>query len=347
MTNYWLHRISHNSEASYPLLEEGYLSIGFSNYFSNEEFLEEFKSKDEVEAWKYFEAFNSATADFGRTRYNLWRFLYEFKIGDTVLVPKYKSFSLYEIVGEPMISGEFDGKITSNGSVIEADGNKLLYDGEAIDLGFLIPVKKIKRRIPRKEYAGARLTSRMKMRQTNGDITDLKNDVEKALDKYIKGEPISLRGAVIEEAKDKLLSKINSKLDPDKFQQLVYWYLEKIGADKVEIPAKNESFKSKGADGDIIADFDLLKVRVLVQVKFHTGETDEWGVQQIVEYSDQHQEIGDSEYTYISWVLTSADNFSEKARQLALDKNIILIKGRDFAEKLIDAGLEGIDDAFK
>ena len=46
MTNYWLHRISHNSEASYPLLEEGYLSIGFSNYFSNEEFLEEFQGKD-------------------------------------------------------------------------------------------------------------------------------------------------------------------------------------------------------------------------------------------------------------------------------------------------------------
>lgn len=51
MTNYWLHRISHKSEASYPLLEEGYLSIGFSEVFTNEKFLKtlrDFSSEDEA-----------------------------------------------------------------------------------------------------------------------------------------------------------------------------------------------------------------------------------------------------------------------------------------------------------
>lgn len=36
MKNYWLHRIFHEAEASYHLLEGGYLSIGFSKCFSNE-----------------------------------------------------------------------------------------------------------------------------------------------------------------------------------------------------------------------------------------------------------------------------------------------------------------------
>ena len=30
--NYWLHRISHLAELSYPLLEKGYLTIGFSDF---------------------------------------------------------------------------------------------------------------------------------------------------------------------------------------------------------------------------------------------------------------------------------------------------------------------------
>lgn len=49
---YWLHRISHKSDVSYPLLEEGYLSIGFSDFPSNDGFFEELRSKDKEEAWE-------------------------------------------------------------------------------------------------------------------------------------------------------------------------------------------------------------------------------------------------------------------------------------------------------
>jgi hypothetical protein len=36
--NYWLHRISHHAEIAYPLLDKGYLSIGFSD-FATQEFI--------------------------------------------------------------------------------------------------------------------------------------------------------------------------------------------------------------------------------------------------------------------------------------------------------------------
>ena len=37
--NYWLHRISHMQAVSYPLLEKGYLSIGFKDFLQRPEFL--------------------------------------------------------------------------------------------------------------------------------------------------------------------------------------------------------------------------------------------------------------------------------------------------------------------
>jgi len=37
--SYWLHRISHHAEVSHPLLERGYLSIGWSD-FSKPDFVE-------------------------------------------------------------------------------------------------------------------------------------------------------------------------------------------------------------------------------------------------------------------------------------------------------------------
>ena len=34
--NYFLHRISHGYECSYPILEKGYLSTGYKNLFRKE-----------------------------------------------------------------------------------------------------------------------------------------------------------------------------------------------------------------------------------------------------------------------------------------------------------------------
>lgn len=342
MINYWLHRISHKSEASYPLIEKGYLSIGFSD-FSDQEFLDKLMTKED-DAWEYFEQTNHIVwGELRRTRYNLWRFLYEFTIDDIVLIPMYKSFSLYKIIGEPVLSGGLDIEI---GEEIRGNGKNLLYKGKSIDIGFLIPVEKLEYGIERSKYADAPLTSRMKMRQTNGNITRLKTSIDNALENARNNTPISLYGEVIEDIQLSLLKNIKNNLQDDKFEKLIKWYFNKIGADIVEIPPKNEGFKKDGSDGDIIADFELIKVRVLVQAKYHEGETSEWAIEQISKYSEQHKELGDGEYTYINWAVTTGDDFSERARRLAEEKNVRLINGMDFAGMLIDAGIDGIDQAF-
>jgi hypothetical protein len=49
--NYWIHRISHFAEISYPLLDNNYLSYGFS-YFENDGFIEGVRSEN---GWQFME----------------------------------------------------------------------------------------------------------------------------------------------------------------------------------------------------------------------------------------------------------------------------------------------------
>lgn len=348
MANYWLHRISHVSEASYPLLEEGYLSIGFSEGFSNEKFLKTLRDFSKGDgAWEYFEEVNKNHWGLPRTRYNLWRYLYEFKVGDYVLVPMYKTFSLYEVIGEAKLSGQLEKVIKSNNNTIKGDGKKLLYNGQAIDLGFLIPVKLVEGNISRSKYADSSLTSRMKMGQTNANINDLKKNVEDAVERARLNKPISLYSEIIDSMKEVLINEIRSKLDENKFETLIAWYLKKIGADQVRIPSKNEAIKSQYADGDIVAEFDILEIILAVQAKYHSGKTDSWGIQQIDMYGKDLQENTDKEYNHLNWVISSADNFTVEAISLASEKDIRLINGTEFAEMLIKAGVENIDQAFE
>ena len=52
--NYWLHRISHHAEVSYPLLDKNILSIGFSD-FVNQGFIDAVLKDDTwEERWGFF-----------------------------------------------------------------------------------------------------------------------------------------------------------------------------------------------------------------------------------------------------------------------------------------------------
>lgn len=53
--NYWIHRISHFAEISYPLLDNNYLSYGFS-YFENDGFIEGVRNSSQtcMDKWPVF-----------------------------------------------------------------------------------------------------------------------------------------------------------------------------------------------------------------------------------------------------------------------------------------------------
>ena len=343
---YWLHRISHEWDVSYKLLSAGYLSIGWSA-------LADSGIETAVHSASDSQPFEAIMREHGyqtsRSRWNLWYFC-KFNCRDVVVVPLFNGeFSIYKIIGKPMpitkLAG-FTDFVSEDGSRIVRDGGGLLLrskTNEIVDLGFVIQVEPIKEHISRYEYADNKLTARMKIRQTNADISDLAESVQNVIG---ADAPINLYATVIEELAERLLDVIKAQLTPDKFELLVKWYFEKLGASHTFRPGKNSSDKWDGADADIIAEFDSLKIMFYVQVKLHDDITSRWAVEQISMYKDQH-ELSSGEYTVIPWVISTASGFSADAITMAQENNVRLITGTEFARSLIDAGITDINKAFE
>jgi predicted Mrr-cat superfamily restriction endonuclease len=342
---YWLHRISWLAHVSYPLLNEGYLSIGWSD-FSDEEFLE----KSSEEDGEYFdERFGAEYGYLPRNRYSLWYFLADMAKGDIVIVPsKWGTFSIYKIEeANAILPSSFvlnEGLVDWNGKKIKFNKSKQLIledEKDYLDIGFLRKVKPIQEEIPRAEYANAALTRRMKIQNTTANINDLKDDVVSAIDAFKKNKPINLKSTLLDKSIDLWLSIIKKELNPDKFEKLILLYFQRVGASNVYIPPKNEN--NKAGDVDIVAEFEHIKSTICVQVKFHDNETNDWAIEQIKESAESKKYCGDS-YTTHYWVITSGDSFTEEAKRLASENNIVLIDGREFVRMFIEIGIQNITE---
>lgn len=340
----WLHRISHHAEVAYPLLDNGYLSIGFSD-FSKPDFIKDVCGEN---GWQSFEKyFDDIWGSRPRTRTNLWRFVAEMDKGDLVVVPSWGTFSVYELTEEmakPVSEIELTNIKDWHSNSVEKKADGLLYraTGELIDLGFVRQVKLIKKSIPRYEYADAALTSRMKIRSTNADISDLQLSIEKAIAAFDKGQTLNIYSQIISKTRQHILDTIRTELTPDKFELLVKWYFQRIGASDVYIPSKNES--GKDGDADVVAVFEPIKTIIYSQVKFHIGETSSWAIEQIKSYKDQKDTMDDG-YSKISWVISSADNFTQQSYDYAKEAKVQLVDGKQFATMLLEAGIVNLDKA--
>ena len=302
----WLHRISHHAEVSNPLLEKGFLTIGFSD-FVNPKFLEAINHG----GWDSFE--EAVIKGWGhprRTRHNLWRFIAEMKIGDRVLVPSWRGFSLYKIESDAMLisSADVDGLTVWNNKQIMLKPEGIFIDETHLDIGFFRKVSLIAKDIPRYEFADAALTSRMKIRSTNAKISDLSESVDKALRAFIENRPISIHAQFLASSAKIFLDLLQNEINPKKFEKLIAWYFDKQGADETRLPAANSS--DKQGDADIVAVFEPLKVIYYIQAKHHKGITADWATQQVQEYRN-HQERMDDGYSRIAWVVTTSENFSD------------------------------------
>ncbi|MBR6284224.1 MAG: restriction endonuclease [Muribaculaceae bacterium] len=341
--NYWLHRIKggdHAYEYAWPLLfDHNWLSIGWSD-FSKEAFLADVREKGCIEAingW-IIDKWGDRPENC-RNRWNLYRFLKDMKPGDWVLVPTGGEFSVYEIVDDVILTNETIDRTL----IVDWNGNKAVYEEgylknenhQYIDMGFYRKVKPIKLHIPRAEYADAVLTSRMKIRLTNANINNLSESIIRA----IEHRPIDLKAEVMKDAVPDLLAKIKKLADDAKFEKLVKWYLKAIGANEVTVPSKNESPTEEG-DADVVAYFDNIKTAIMVQVKKHSGTTDEWAVSQIKAYEKNHRYGGD--YMNQMWVVSTCEKFNEKAERKADEAGVRLINGLEFARMILEAGLQGL-----
>ena len=342
---YWLHRIGHLQNVSYPLLEKGYLSIGFSD-FCYEDF---FVNVAENQNWEYMcNEFNELWGYVPRIRYNLWRFLAEMSKGDYIVVPSWGTFSIYELCDNLplMITDNITDLPTEdwNGNkIIKNDKSYLLkLDGETedLDLGFLWKVKVVCKDIPRSDFADSALTSRMKIRSTNTDISDLETSIKKAISAFKNNKPINLKAALIDNSVETWNNTILEELNPDKYEKLVRWYFKKIGATESYIPPKNS--KDKIGDVDVIASFENLRTIINVQVKFYKGETSDWAINQIKDFAKSKETISDG-YNRQYWVISSSESFSETSYNLAKENNILLIDGKQFVKMLLNVGIESLE----
>ena len=344
--NTWLHRITGGDNAlplSSALLEKGYLSIGWCD-FSSEEYLARLQSGGSH--------FDQVFLDEGwgrpRNRWNLWRFVDEMAPGDWVVVPRPYTFSVYEILEDKVYTNESIDPallIDWNGDKVtlredSSNKNKYLYnkDEKIVDLGFYRHVKEVVKNVPRAEYADQDLYSRMKIRQTNANINDLRDSVENAIENFRNNKPLNLKASIQDSASEIVLKQIRAIPNDSKFEDLVGWYLESIGGRLLPKPAKNESPTEEG-DADCVAIFDKLGVAIMVQVKKHTDQTNSWAIEQIKAYKKNHSF---DDYTTILWVISSCDSFSEEAKQLAQESGVKLIDGLTFSKMILDAGLDGM-----
>lgn len=346
-SNYFLHRISHEGNVSYSLLDMGYLTLGWSK-FTDSDILEAAREEG-------YPRFNPITNDYGeshnRSRWGMWYFA-RMNVGDKIVVPLYDGlFSVYEVeerakgINElKTIVQEFKGAWDNHRIIWR---NNRLFDESSqreIDLGFFIKVKPIVKDVFR-NYVTGKLVSRMKIQYTNADINDIKEHVETAIKVGKTGKPVSLYEESLKEFAQKLKKQMSELLDDTRFEKLIKWYIEKSGAEYSKIPAKNEPGKKDGADADIVAEFKNLKHIIYIQAKHHNDKTSDWAVHQINEYYNQKAE-GDSDYSYAKWVISTCDDYSEEAKKLANEYNVRLIDGEEFARMLLDVGLLGLDEAF-
>lgn len=344
--SYWLHRISHHAEVSHPLLDKGYLSIGWSD-FSQKEFVEKVRAGNEA----YFEsAFDEEWGKRPRSRWSLWKYIADMKAGDLVIVPGWTDFSIYRLVGDrPLISTELPDDLTDwNGTPIWKNAKGYLCRGatekvEEIDLGFFWKVEPVHVGISRDKYADQPLTARMKIRSTTGCINDLQISIQNAMTRFSEHKPINLHSSILESSQEKVLAMIRDDLDPNKFEKLVKWYFHRVGATTTDIPAKNEP--GKEGDADVIAVFEGIKTIIYVQAKHYRGTTSSWALEQIADYVVQNESIDDG-YVRIGWVVSSADGYSAECRKAAQQKHVLLIDGREFAKMLLEAGIANLDEAF-
>ena len=344
MGNYWLHRISNEWGVAKPLLDKGYLTIGWQYLMSISPAL-----RDCI-VDRRGEGFESLMDELGaryRSRWCLNRFA-QFMPGDTVVVPLYdKCFAIVEVENSaksildlPLeVVNEFkDVNLSVNGLTDISDSQSI----RDIDIGFFIKIKTPVKIIPR-SFAEDKLQTRMKMRQTNASINDLAKEVDDAAKREA---PVDVHEILVEETANAILGKIKKYVTADNFERVVKWYMERIGASTVYIPPKNSSEKEDYADADVVAVFESLGITIYIQVKKHDDKTDVWAVEQISKYDENQEKNSIDGMTYIPWVVSTADDFKEEAKVKAVEKGVKLINGKEFARMLAEVGVNGIDEGF-
>lgn len=346
--SYWMHRIT-CGENALPYArhlffgtagsDDHYISIGWSD-FSQSYFVDAVQ-EDGMKALE--DLMLESYSGLGRNRYSLYRFIVLMKAGDVVVVPMWDTFSVCRIADDKVLTNksiDLDLLTDDAGNKLVLKEDSYLYDscGRLVDIGFFRKVELIATDIPRSEYAPQSFYSAMKNRGTNACLSEeVAREVDTAVADWIHKKPINLKAEIENTVAEPVLGLIRNLLQDLKFESLVEWYLREIGA-VVEKPAKN-SCPTQDGDADLIAHFDAIETTVMVQVKKHEGSTGDWAVRQIASYAEKG---GIEDFMNQMWVVSTCEDYSDDAKQLAEEKGVRLITGLDFAKMILSVGIKSL-----
>ena len=178
MGNYWLHRIKHEWNVSKPLLEKGYLTIGWQGLMARSQRLRECITK------KHGEGFKLLINELNEYRTSLWyRNLFaQFQPGDTVVVPLYdKKFAIVEVEESVKSILELPIEIVNElGDVnLSVEGLFDEKNNKIVDIGFFIKVK-TPIKILFRNCAEVILQKSMRTPRINASINDSANAITAA-----------------------------------------------------------------------------------------------------------------------------------------------------------------------
>ncbi len=256
----------------------------------------------------------------------MWRFINEMKIGDWVIVPfRHRDFYLAEITDKAFYDSSDEARKS--------------------DSCYRRPVRWLNNKQPiLRDYAKAKLVSRMKTQQTSAEAGDLIDEIHDVLllagsiQKGTSSEEL-FASSLRKKMSDAVLDEIHKGfMTPQKMEKLVMKVLRAVGA---SITRQIPTSVDKGVD--IVATFPIgpvAQVDVGVQVKCHEGETSNVLLDQL--------KLGlEKENLTQGWFIT-AGIFSENAQEY-LEKmlegsgiQISLVDGAQLAAMIIDSGLENI-----
>lgn len=312
---YWLHRVNYEAVLAYPLLQEGWLSMGFSDYGVAHNIDD---VKENIEGIIVNEC-----EGYGKNRNYLKAFINEIGKGDYVIVPLGKNFNIYKVLNEKIITAKsFDINNVKDyyGNEIKRNVNGYLETCDRIiDLGFFRKVKLLAGDIPILKIKDTQFGKW----DTTYELIDVKNIIADLTKHYKSKEESSIKEAIRDSKQ--ILEEININAVANT-KELIAQYLTGIGFKLLEDKESTDVVK---------AYFEPLESKIIVRIQDSKENTRDWASKQITSYKQSQYKKNEST---LLWLLSSDYYLSEKVKSEA-GLGIRLISRKDFLEMCLNMNL--------
>ena len=316
---YYLVRAMSQSEKDFSVffgkevVAVGWSDVRFCNFHSAEDIINEVRENND-------EAYSQAAPQYVSKKMNEIRRFFGMRTGDRIVVSYWGSIRLATVADDELLYNdkEYDTDLANQRRVKYVLG----------DDGFLT--------LPRNQLSEG-LSRRLRVRGTGvGDLTEFGEEIE-GLFRGESGWSSRLQTKIDKLSADfkrQLLDNIrNGKTN----LETGGYGLEKLVRELLEIEGYQARILPKTAfPGFADADIDASKadriteVKLLVQVKHHSGESDSWGVTQLREVAQQR------EYEDHKLVLVTTGDVSQDLTDECEKRDIVLINGKELAAWIYD-----------